>query len=58
MSKKAVKENPKHEHKKGARAEIPFKKFNSSEMAEFNKRRAAGEDEATIATDILRRKRG
>lgn len=57
MSKKAVKENPKHVHQKGAKSDIPFKKMSPTELSEFNTRRAAGEDEATIAADLKRRKR-
>jgi hypothetical protein len=57
MSKKAVKETGKFQHQKAPRADIPFKKMTPSELAEFNTRRAAGEDEAAIAADFKRRKR-
>ena len=58
MSKKAMKENGKPNHRKGAKVDIQFKRMSPTEVTEFTARRAAGEDEAAIIADFRRRKRG
>ncbi|MDB5101086.1 MAG: hypothetical protein JWM80_5507 [Cyanobacteria bacterium RYN_339] len=50
-------EKAKHQHLKGSKSGMPFKKLSATEMAEFTARRAAGESEMQIAADLKRRKR-
>ena len=50
-------EKAKHQHLRGSKSGVSFKKMSSTEMAEFTARRAAGESETAIAADLKRRKR-
>ncbi len=58
MSKKDKDEaKNKHQHLKGSKSGVQFKKMSSTELVEFTARRAAGESEIAIAADFKRRKR-